>query len=167
MVGLLDLAPSTRKVHGVRVSGISAQGLVSIISRFPELEALLGGMSAAGIKARDLLSLAPAAIKAIIAAGIGYPGDEHQEAAAATLSIELQADFLEAIIAVTLPSGFGPFVERLTRLGTAAESFSGSSTAPRMNGQTVTVPAEPGEDPYTKLRKRSTKLKRGESRPLG
>jgi hypothetical protein len=165
MAGLLDLAPSTRKVHGVTVTGISAAGLVSIVQRFPALGSLIGGMGAKGLDAPALLGLAPEAVKAIIAAGVGFPGDEAQETAAGNISLERQADFLEAIIAETLPSGFGPFVARIQALGSAAESFNGGSTATLPNGQTAKGKGRT-EDPYTKLRQQLPKSKRGESRKL-
>lgn len=168
MVSLLDLAPSSRKVHGVSVTGISAEGLVSLVDRFPNLaDVVTTGL--AGDKtamATTLARMAPTALKAIIAAGVGHPGDAGHEAAAAALPIEMQADFIEAIVEATLPSGFGPFVERIRKLGSAAESFSGGSTALPLNGPTV-APGEAGEDRYTRLRRLSKKSKRGESRKLG
>ncbi|MFO1147807.1 MAG: hypothetical protein U1E62_05455 [Alsobacter sp.] len=176
MVGLLDLAPSKTKVHGVAVTGISAEGLVSIVKRFPELERLLGGATAAGFGARDILALTPQAIKAVIAAGVGYPDDAKQEAKAGTLPLEIQADFLEAIIKATLPSGVGPFVERIMALAKASDSITSPTTAPSPNGQTKPAvgkkPTAPKIDP-TKLsgdaRKEflaSSKARAGESRPL-
>jgi hypothetical protein len=36
---------------------------------------------------------------------------------AGTLSLDVQADLLAAILRLTLPKGVGPFVEKLTALG--------------------------------------------------
>ena len=57
------------------------------------------------------------AVAAIIAAGCGYPGDNTAETIAGSLSLDIQADFLAAILRLTLPNGVGPFVEKLTALG--------------------------------------------------
>lgn len=125
MVGLLDIAPLTEKVtvggKTLVVYGISAKGLVSLIASFPEIKRLMAGKE---VDVASLMSMGGDAISAIIAAGIGFPGDEKQEEAAARLSLEVQADILTAIIKVTLPNGIGPFVEKLTALGAVAGAAS-------------------------------------------
>src|SRR4051794_37464857 len=75
------------------------------------------------------------------AAGCGYPGDETAETVAGKLSLDTQADLLAAILRLTLPKGVGPFVEKLTALG----SILGTDAAP-----SDTAPA-------SKLRKQSTR----------
>ncbi|MHB2169966.1 phage pre-tape measure protein [Alsobacter sp. R-9] len=131
MVGLLDLAPATETVRGVTVYGVSAEGIAVLLRRFPELRTLMTG---GAVDAEALLKAAPEAVKAIIAAGIGHPGSTEQEEAAARLPIEIQADFLEAIIRTTLPSGFGPFAERVKALAGRTLNVqpvaSGGATAP-------------------------------------
>ncbi|RUV75927.1 MAG: hypothetical protein EOR30_17040 [Mesorhizobium sp.] len=118
MVGLLDIAPLTERVPvgnaTVEVFGVSAKGVVSLLARFPEVRMLMVGKDV-GID--KLMEMGGDAIAAIIAAGIGFPGDEEQEKAAGRLSVEAQADLLTAILKVTLPNGIGPFVEKLTALG--------------------------------------------------
>ncbi|TIN41400.1 MAG: hypothetical protein E5Y10_22935 [Mesorhizobium sp.] len=118
MVGLLDIAPLTERVSvggaKVEVFGVSAKGIVSLLSRFPEARMLMTGKD---VGVDKLMQMGGDAIAAIIAAGIGFPGDEAQEQAAGRLSVEAQADLLTAILKVTLPNGIGPFVEKLTALG--------------------------------------------------
>ncbi|RUW73686.1 hypothetical protein, partial [Mesorhizobium sp. M2A.F.Ca.ET.067.02.1.1] len=101
MVGLLDIAPLTEKVSvggkSLVVYGVSASGLVSLIARFPEIRMLMNGKE---VDVGSLMTIGGDAIAAIIAAGIGLPGDEKQEAAAARLPLEIQADILAAIIKV-------------------------------------------------------------------
>lgn len=113
MPGLLDIAPKHETVEGVKVTGLTAAGLVSLLGRFPELRKYASGIP---VSSDELVTLAPAAIAAIIAAGVGFPGDEEQEGAAAALPLQAQADFLEAILRVSMPGGVGPFVERVVAL---------------------------------------------------
>lgn len=117
MVGLLDIAPLTEKVSvggaTVEVSGVSASGIISLIARFPEFRLLMTGKE---VDVGSLIAMGGQAVAAIIAAGVGFPGDEAQEAAAARLPLEAQTDILAAIIKVTLPNGIGPFFEKLTAL---------------------------------------------------
>lgn len=114
MVGLLDIAPQSEKVAGVDVTGVSIKGIISLIGRFPELKAMLSGQR---VDAETMQKLAPDAVAAIIAAGCGSPGDPKAEDIAATMGLERQLDFIEAIIRMTMPGGFGPFVARLEKLG--------------------------------------------------
>lgn len=118
MVGLIDLAPSveTVSVHdeAVAVHGISAKGLAYLLGRFPELRKLMTGQE---VDAERLLAVGGDAVGGIIAAGCGQPGDDQAEAIAANLPIDTQADFLAAILRLTLPKGLGPFVAKLNALG--------------------------------------------------
>ena len=117
MVSLLDIAPLTETVavsgKKLPVYGISAIGLVSLISRFPEIRMLMNGKD---VDAGSLMAIGGDAISAIIAAGTGMPGDEKHEEAAGRLALETQVDILAAIIKVTLPNGVGPFIEKLTAM---------------------------------------------------
>lgn len=127
MVGLLDIAPLTVKVSvrgtDVSVTGVSARGLVSLISRFPELQDLMGGRA---VSPERLMSFGGNVVAAIIAAGTGTPGDEAAEKIAGDLPVDEQADLLAAILRVTLPRGLGPFVEKLNELGGALGGGSGT-----------------------------------------
>ena len=118
MVGLIDIAPRTETVEvqgaPVAVHGISAKGLAHLLGRFPELRKLMTGQA---VETDQLMAMGGDAVAAIIAAGCGYPGDEKAEGVATSLAIDSQADLLAAIVRLTLPAGFGPFVEKLTALG--------------------------------------------------
>ncbi len=138
MVGLIDLAPLTENVtvheNSVPVHGVSAKGLAFLLGRFPDLRRLMTGQD---IGAEQLLAMGGDAVAAIIAAGCGQPGDERAEAVAGNLPLDSQADFLAAILRLTLPQGIGPFVVKLTALGSildvdAARSGSApDSTSPK------------------------------------
>lgn len=119
MPGLLDIAVSeafvTVGTTKVDVPGISAAGIAALMGRFPEIRMLMSGKEL-NLKPDAIMTLAPQAIAAIIAAGVGSAGDEAYEARAATLGVGLQLEFIETIINVTMPGGVAPFVARLTAL---------------------------------------------------
>lgn len=130
MVGLIDIAPATEAVEvegsKVEVHGVSASGLAHLLGRFPELRKLMTGME---VDAGQLMAVGGEAVAAIIAAGCGYPGDERAESLAARLSLDTQADLLGAILRLTLPKGLGPFVAKLTALGSILDVDARSNTA--------------------------------------
>ena len=141
MVGLIDIAPCTETIEvngsGVEVRGVSAKGLALLLSRFPELRKLMTGLE---VDSDQLIALGGEAVAAIIAAGCGYPGDEKAEAIAASLSLDTQADFLSAILRLTLPKGIGPFVAKLTGLASILDVDAARSD---------TVPASMSQKPST------------------
>lgn len=141
MVGLIDIAPSVETVPvqgaSVQVHGVSASGLALLLSRFPDLRKLMTGME---VDTAQLLAVSGEAVAAIIAAGCGYPGDEKAEAVAAKLSLDSQADFLTAILRLTLPRGIGPFVNKLTALSGLLDVDARSDTA---QGTTSPKPSTP------------------------
>lgn len=119
MVGLLDIAPVTEKVSvrgtEIEVLGVSAKGIAHLLSRFPELRNLITGR---GVSPEAIMEIGGDIVAAIIAAGTGYPADKRAEEIANSLSIDEQTDLMAAILRLTMPKGFGPFVEKLAGLGT-------------------------------------------------
>jgi hypothetical protein len=124
MADLLDIAPSTAvevvKIDGNRiiVRGLHGDAIASIVSRFPELGALLGGGGNLGPR---LIERFGGAIGPIIAAGCGHLGDEKYEQHASTLLVEYQLKLLQAIIGLTFPNGIASFVETMAALVTRAD----------------------------------------------
>ena len=120
MVSLLDIADQQKTVtirdKDVAVFGISAQDIVYLFGKFPELRLLMSGKQA-DLTPETLLKLAPGAVAAAIAAGTGSAGDEQAEAVAARLGLGEQLDLLAAIFELTFPQGVGPFVAKLDALG--------------------------------------------------
>ncbi|MBB2698961.1 UNVERIFIED_ORG: hypothetical protein GGI66_003638 [Rhizobium esperanzae] len=115
MAGLLDIAAVTETVtiNGTKVDvpGISADGIAHLLARFPEFRMAMTGR---GVEVDRWIEIGGDAAAAIIAAGVGHFGETEYEDAARRLGIEAQADLIEAILKVTMPSGFGPFVQKLT-----------------------------------------------------
>jgi hypothetical protein len=117
MTGLLSIAPSTEVVTingtALPVPGVSSKGLAYLLGKFPALRLAMAGRQ---VTAGDWQALGGDMVAAIIAAGIGYPGDPDQEEAAANLPAGIQLDLLEKIIKVTMPEGPIPFIERATAM---------------------------------------------------
>ena len=111
MVSLLDIADQQKTVtirdKDVAVFGISAQDIVYLFGKFPELRLLMSGKQA-DLTPETLLKLAPGAVAAAIAAGTGSAADEQAEAVAARLGLGEQLDLLAAIFDLTFPQGVGP-----------------------------------------------------------
>jgi hypothetical protein len=134
MVSLLDIADQQKTVtirdKDVVVFGISAQDIVYLFGKFPELRLLMSGKQA-DLTPETLLKLAPGAVAAAIAAGTGSAGDENAEAVAARLGLGEQLDLLAAIFDLTFPQGVGPFVAKLDALGLlkSADGASGWAQA--------------------------------------
>jgi hypothetical protein len=132
MVGLADIAPATAKVdcggeRPVEVRGVSIRGASNLMERFPELQKFFRGMA---VSPDELIKIAPDAVAAIIAAGVGKPDDMETEAVADVLPLDAQIDLLEAILRLTMPRGVGPFAEKLMRLmGQRAAEASASVPA--------------------------------------
>jgi hypothetical protein len=148
-IGLLDLIARREKVaingngEYLEVRGVSAQDVAALLKQFPALEKIFMGR---GISLDDLRALAHDCIGSIIAAGVGKLGDEEVEKAANALPLEFQADMIEAIGRATLPSGFGPFANRVT------QAFGGLHSAPAgrppaMNSPKDSPPSEPTATP--------------------
>ena len=74
-------------------------------------------MTGQEVQTEQLMAMGGDAVAAVVAAGCGYPGDEQAESVGGSLGIDAQADLLAAILRLTLPAGFGPFVDKLTALG--------------------------------------------------
>jgi hypothetical protein len=136
MVGLLDIAPAGQTVtirgSAVDVTGISARGLVMLMTRFPDLYALLDGQS---LDPAAIVKFGGDVVAAILAAGTGKPGDLDAEKVADQLSIDEQLILIAAILKETLPNGVDPFVEKLQAVGASlglrgVAAEQGNSPAP-------------------------------------
>jgi hypothetical protein len=89
-------------------------GFGTLIPRFPNLMSDLsermkkdGALSLIAI-----IDVAGPAIGAILAAGLGYPGNEEAEKKAAQLDASTQLKLLDKIVEKSMPDGIGPFVEQ-------------------------------------------------------
>jgi hypothetical protein len=139
MVGMLDIAPARRVVtvlgQEIEVRGIPLRAACALLTRFPRLWDMIEQRGVSEVSLAALAELVPDAIEPILAAGTGNAGDAQAEARAAELDIQTQADLFAPIMELTMPRGFGPFVETLTRLagmfslGTAIQNSPGAAEA--------------------------------------
>lgn len=117
MVGLLDIAPSTRSVrvegNDVAVVGVSARGIAYLLQRFPALKELMAGGK--NVTADEIMSTVPDAITAIIACGTGYVNNPEAEKIVDSLPVSAQLEMLGEIISLTMPKGVGPFIEQVQK----------------------------------------------------
>jgi hypothetical protein len=118
MSDFLSINPAHDRIiiNGKRVDvpGISMEGFGHLIPRFPNLMTELqkrlttdGKLTVVGV-----MQVAGHAMGPILAAGIGYPGNENKEKDLAQLSAAYQLKLLEKIIEKTMPDGIGPFVDQ-------------------------------------------------------
>lgn len=159
MSSLLDIAPSARQItireKTITVKGISAQGVVYLLNRFPIVRQIMTGHKIEDLSVETFMVIAPDAVNAAIACGFGFVGTdlEEQEKAeeiAASFSIDEQVHALTEIMEVTLPRGVGPFVEMIRALTKKAEEL-GKAAATRLAeqssgvSQTATASTAPGD----------------------
>jgi hypothetical protein len=148
-LGLKDIADFGEDVEigdgrKLRVKGISAQGVLLLLMRFPELQKWLSGKS---IGINDAFLQAPETIAAVIAAGTGAPGDVDAEDIAAGLPLEVQTDALEAVYRQTFRSGFGPFVKRVLALYALAVASGNFGEDPATKSPPGSKPSLPPDTP--------------------
>lgn len=139
MVSLMDVGEARETVpirnKDVEVTGITAKGLLVLLSRFPEVRKMVASRGQ-DVSAEDLMTLAPEAIACVIASGCGSPGDKKMEAVAAGLNAGEQLDLLGSILRLTFPQGVLPFVEKLTSMvGMGSLGADGTGWAPGMKSQ--------------------------------
>jgi hypothetical protein len=145
MATLLDIAPliKTIQIRGVDlpVRGITAQGVVYLLNRFPALRMMLTGKTDAfaGMTVLSFIEAMPEVVDTVIACGMGFNGtnpDDQKKAEeiAASFSLDEQVESITAIMEVTLPRGVGPFVDMINRLGLKAEGL-GKEVATRLAAQ--------------------------------
>jgi hypothetical protein len=142
MATLLDIAPLIKniEIRGVKliVKGITAEGVVYLFTRFPILRMMMTGKQIEGLTIEAFIVMAPEAIAAVLAVGLGYVGknvaeQEQAEEITAGFSIDEQINVLTEIMEVTLPRGVGPFVEMINGLASKAEGL-GKGAATKLAG---------------------------------
>jgi hypothetical protein len=113
MPSLVDITPLTIEVAGVPIKGISGRSIGVLLSEFPILRKIMADRA---FDAKSLIEVAPDAVAAVIAAGIGKPGDKKEQAAADALPIGTQIEMLAAIFKVSFPNGLSAAVEVMTQI---------------------------------------------------
>ena len=117
----------------IGVYGLSISDIATLLSRFPELMAMVTGAAQGqpvSWDAGSLLGACPLGVASILAAATGHASDDAHEAAASRLPADTQMDMLTAIIKATMPQGFGPFVEKLTAMFRTAIAETAAAEEP-------------------------------------
>lgn len=149
-LSLDDLVPASEQVEvpnpnnpdkpqKLIVNGISAEGIVSVFKRFPQVKQWVTGT---GIKVAELVNQFPAAVAAIIVVCTADRPNNALERKAARLSVETQLDILEAIGRLSFKNGFGPFVQRVVALSELAASVN-YGRVPATKSPPVSKPLSP------------------------
>jgi hypothetical protein len=112
----INPAPETVAINGkkIPVHGISMEGFGVLIPRFPNLISDLQARleKDGGLTLLAIIDVAGPAIGPILAAGLGFPGNEEAEQKAAQLDASTQLKLIGKIVDRTMPDGLGPFVEQ-------------------------------------------------------
>jgi len=136
LTGLADIATVSEKIElggaTVEVFGVSARGIALLLARFPDLRKMFSGVE---VEPEKLMALGGDVVAAIIACGTGSPGVAEAEAIADRLPIGIQVDLLSVIIRLTMPSGFGPFVEKINALSGTLTVAAPLVTVPAMKSR--------------------------------
>lgn len=152
MVGLLDIVavPTEVEIRGYKleVGGVTARGIAYLLADFPELRKLMTGQELGEITPDRLMDMFPQAVAAIIAAGLGHPGDKGYITAAEKLSVGEQMELLKAIIPLTFPQGLNRFLDALDDL-TSEVDVSGWAQATRSPGQSRNSEPADTQEPST------------------
>lgn len=145
MPGFVDIAPVVETIEirkqTIEVTGLTPKGVGRVIWRFPEVRKMIETRK---FDIEALIDLSDEALAAVIAAGVGCPGDLEQERQAKNLTLEEKLLVLGAIAKVTMPNGPGPFVDAVSALmgglagGSAAALVSTSPSPSRRSSKRAT-----------------------------
>jgi len=128
---IFDLAPARGSVRvdglDIGIVGLGTKEILELASRFPAIAQIITGR----LQLEELYRSAPGAIAALIAAGTGNH-DQAAEEAASGLPFGSQMALLSAIVKLTMPLGYGPFVEQMGAiLGVGASEPTPPESSPR------------------------------------
>lgn len=102
---VVEVNQKKHKVHGIPIKVI-----LELVGRFPGMGVMLTGGSISG---ESMLQFGGDAVHSLIAAGFKKWHDKEAETRASEWPLETQVDFLTGIIKATMPSGYGPFREKV------------------------------------------------------
>lgn len=114
--GAPEVPADTVRMAGqdVEVRPLNVRGVAAALKRFPALrKVLMDAFSGKSLNLTQLLLEAPDAANALIAAGMGLPGDEAAEAWLDQRLFEEQVEALAKVFHLTFQDGFENFMSRL------------------------------------------------------
>lgn len=113
----------------VRVRGLSIDDVIFLIDRYPPIErALMDRDIRAGLQTKDIMSLVPEAVAAVMLCGMEAELTEENIGEIRKWPIGHQASVVTGILGRTFQRGFGPFVDELETLGVLTRRSSGDGS---------------------------------------
>lgn len=147
-ISLATLAPQKRQVTisqgDIDVYGLTLEEIIAFIGRFPDvLDVIITETEQTTDRQviSTLIAQSPKIVAALIALVVHQP--EAEEGARA-LPPGDQLDIIKAAIELTMPRGFGPFVEMLRGLGLTSRSSPGAPAS--SSPMTRSAPGPNGRD---------------------
>lgn len=158
MVSLVELAPLRDEVEvrgqKVQIKGLSADFIVTLLTKSNELRLLLAQRKLDPENAIDLVTQAPVAIAECIACATNKQGDPTTIAFALTeLNVGETLGMIGPIFKLTFPQGVKSFIDGLDRLAREATGGSGWAAAMKLQetssaaSEPVTTAAQSGDIP--------------------
>lgn len=146
-ISLATLAPQKRQVTisqgDIDVYGLTLEEIIAFIGRFPDVLDVITETEETTDRQiiGTLIGQSPKIVAALIALVVHQP---EAEEGARTLPPGDQLDIIKAAIELTMPRGFGPFVEMLRGLGLTSRSSPGAPASPSL--MTRSAPGPNGRD---------------------
>lgn len=118
MTSLLDITPKARTVvtsmGEITVPGLSMTALVHVLKKHPEVLALMQGKSAQDLTYDKLLDLGVDVCASLLAAGLGYPGNDQAVERCKALKPQDAFDLGKAVLEESFPQGAQSFLVKVT-----------------------------------------------------
>jgi hypothetical protein len=148
----------TVEVRGktITIEGVSAEGIVYLLGKFPELRQVMTGTADENIL-QSLVGKLPKAVASIIAVATGKLGDAREEELAAKLPVSVQLELLTKIWKLTFTRGVRDFLDALEALASEVDVESGKGPDTKSPGQSsgaseMDIPLTlPGDTPLGSL----------------
>lgn len=112
----------TKKYGELEVTGISIEGIVSLIKEHPRLIELFKGESMT-IQIKDILDLGVDVASSFLAAGLGAPGNKEAIQKCRTMNPEDAWDIGQAILDESFPGGAANFFQKVASLSEKAQGL--------------------------------------------
>lgn len=118
MTSLLDITPNVRVVvtsmGEVTVPGLSMTALVYVLKKHPEVLSLMQGKGTEELTYEKLIDLGMDVCSSLLAAGLGYPGNDQAIERCKALKPQDAFDLGKAVLEESFPQGAQSFLVKVT-----------------------------------------------------